>query len=263
MRALAIVFVREHLCEREVAQILGLVDLTVIKTEGEEVVKRMAFKVIVVRKESELTGKVRTQGIVFHPEHGVARLTTEITHTVEHRTDCFNICLHGIRTAVELPFLDDIISQHLSSGDISLFNDKLRIFFSRPFPFLCVYPEAFQHIAHLEFVLIRENLTAIKIFVCRNLTVNDEAQNNAEKVFITIHHILGEIKRGVLNLGEVKLSINLTHIFNIGIMGSIFLKQRLHTVRYAGGGVLCLAVVFGTPSDAACILNLSEGRKKE
>ena len=54
--------------------------------------------------------------------------------------------------------------------------------------------ETVEHVAHLQAVLVGENLLSVKIFVGRDAPLGKQTHDNAEKVLLAVDHILREIE---------------------------------------------------------------------
>ena len=115
LSTLEIIGVGIHLHQREVAQVLGLVDFTFVEIHLEEIVVVVACKVVVVVGKDVLLCKIRTNILIeLHPEHGVAHcFAAKLVGAVKHRADCLHMVLHLGGDAVKLPLLDYIVAQHL------------------------------------------------------------------------------------------------------------------------------------------------------
>lgn len=246
-----------HLHHRQVAKVARLVDVALVHAEVEVVVDRILRQVVVVGKEDVLLGEVRADLVVFDPEHRVFRLAAEIARTVQHGAYGHDARLHAVGAAVELPFLKDVVVEHLPRGDVGLLDDVFRVALSAPLALLVVDAEAVEHLGDVDLVLVGEDLAAVEIFIGRELAVDNEAEYDAEQVLLAVDHILRIIEGSVLGLGEVELPVNLAHIRQVGVVGLFLGEETLHTVGDAGlRRVLRLLVAVGALADTARILDL-------
>ena len=117
--------------------------------------------------------------------------------------------------------------------------------------------EAVEHFSDFHFILIGESLTAVEILVSRDLAIDHEAEDKAEKILLTIDYILGIIKRSILGDIEVELAINLAHIRDIGIMRLLGGIEILHTLRDLTLTGSTFLITLGAFADATGIFYLS------
>ena len=77
--------------------------------------------------------------------------------------------------------------------------------------------EAVEHVAHLQAVLVGENLLPVKIFVGRDAPLGKQTHDYAEKILLAVDHILREIERGVLGILHLQVAVDDAHPLAVGV----------------------------------------------
>ena len=197
------------------------------------------------------------QLVIAYPEHRIFRLAAEVARAVKHRAYGLDACLHAVGAAVELP-LDYVVVENLPCGNIGLFDDEFRIALGRSPAGGIVYAEAVEHVGHIDLILVGEDLASVKILVSRDRTVDHKVEYQAEEILLPVDDIFRIIKRRVLRLRQIELTVNLTHVCEVCVVRLASGEESLHPVGDGTGLVFGILLVSARPlAHTASVLDLS------
>ncbi len=84
---------------------------------------------------------------------------------MQYRAHCLDGGAHTVAALVKLPFLKQVIAQHLVARHIALLDGKTRILFGGTLGIGVKDVETVEHIAHVDFILVGKHFSAIEILV--------------------------------------------------------------------------------------------------
>ncbi|CRH73921.1 Uncharacterised protein [Chlamydia trachomatis] len=112
----------ELLAQRLVAQILHLINRATIHVELEKIVEIVAQQVVIVVGEHILLSNIGAYVVEFHPKHGPALHYAKLIFAMQHGAQCLNPRFHLVAASVKFPLFDNIVAQHLATGNIGILN---------------------------------------------------------------------------------------------------------------------------------------------
>ena len=148
---------------------------------------------------------------------------------MQHRADGIHTATHFIAAGVELPFFNNVVTQHLTAWNVGILNHVFRRLFGAALGVSVENVEAVEHVADLILVSVGKHFATVEPLIHRDVAVSHMAHDDVEQAFAIFIWFFGIIERRVLALGEVDLTIHDFHPLQVGIAWLRHLVERLLT----------------------------------
>ena len=247
-----------ELQERLALGVVGLIDLTTIHIEREEIVHRHGGGIVEVRRHDGLTRQVGFQVAVLHPEEGVLRgLTTEVIVARHHWAESHDLHVEGGIGLIIIGTFLEVVLCNLGRGDVTVIDLQLTILF------LIEDMAVVEQSLHLHLRLFLEHVSTIVgdgVLIDGYVAILCQFEDVGKEVHLLSfgHHRI--IKTCILVFRQINLTVDVTTPYHVLWHINSRRERDLSTDGHGRRRVLCLLLLLFYILLAPALLGLSHCR---